>query len=279
MKKFGLVVFLLVGLLLFSACQGAAGPPGPQGPPGPAGPAGAAGPPGPPGKAPEEPKATAFSIVEGGLMYDKWWMAVEDATEPTTDHPLWALQDTNTRSGSTTWRCKECHGWDYTGEDGAYSEGSHYTGFPGVYDAYLSKTKAQLMDAITGGTDSQHDFSSVLSEAALENLVNFLKEGIIDDTKYIDYDTKKTIGADVAYGEELYTSTCVACHGADGKQIDFHHGEGVKGVANDNPCETLNKIRYGHPGPSMPAGVTNGWSVQDALDVLGYTQALPEWGN
>lgn len=45
-KKFGLVVFLLVGLLLVSACQGATGP---QGPPGSAGEPGPQGPAGPPG--------------------------------------------------------------------------------------------------------------------------------------------------------------------------------------------------------------------------------------
>lgn len=44
MKKISLGVFLLVGLLLVSACQGA---PGPQGATGPPGPAGSAGPPGP----------------------------------------------------------------------------------------------------------------------------------------------------------------------------------------------------------------------------------------
>ena len=80
------------------------------------------------------------------------------------------------------------------------------------------------------------------------------------------------------YGEELYTSTCVACHGANGKLIDFHDGEGVKGVALDNPWETLHKIRFGQPGsnPPMPAGVANGWSTEDAVDVLGYSQALPD---
>ena len=52
MKKFGLVIFLLVGVLLLSACQGAAGLQGTQGPQGPAGspgPTGSAGPQGPAG--------------------------------------------------------------------------------------------------------------------------------------------------------------------------------------------------------------------------------------
>lgn len=208
-------------------------------------------------------------------MYDKWWKAVEGTAEPTDDHPLWALQSTNERSGPDTWRCKECHGWDYQGKDGAYSTGSHFTGFPGIYNATMAKSKDQLLGALTGGVNSEHDFSSVLSEAALENLVNFLKEGPIDDTEYIDYGTKKAIGANIAHGEELYTSTCTACHGADGKTIDID-GAGVGAIANGNPWETLHKIRFGQPSEPMPAGVKNGWSVQDAVDVLGYSQTLPE---
>ena len=50
MKKFGLVTFLLVGILLVTACQGVLGPTGPQGPPGPQGPAGPQGPKGPEGE-------------------------------------------------------------------------------------------------------------------------------------------------------------------------------------------------------------------------------------
>jgi thiosulfate dehydrogenase len=209
-------------------------------------------------------------------MYDKWWKVASGATEPTTDHPLWAIQDTNTRSSSATWRCKECHGWDYKGKGGAYSSGSHYTGFPGVYDASQTKTKSQLLDIMKGGTDYRHDFSSALGEAALGDLVNFLKEGPINDVPYIDYATKKAIGANTAHGKELYDKTCAVCHGANGKQIDFHSGEGVKGVANDNPWETLHKIRFGQPGTGMPSAVVNGWSTQDAVDVLGYSQNLPE---
>ena len=36
------------------------------------------------------------------------------------------------RAGADTWRCKECHGWDYAGKDGAYGSGDHRTGIVGV---------------------------------------------------------------------------------------------------------------------------------------------------
>lgn len=248
MKRLGLVALLLTGLLLVSACQAST---------------------------PEDTKADPASIARGGATYDKWWKVAEGASEPAGDHALWTTQSTNTRSDSGTWRCKECHGWDYSGEDGAYSSGSHFTGFPGVYDAGTSKTKAQLLKIMEGGENSQHDFSAVMDEEALQDVVNFLKEGLIDDTKYINYDTKEVIGANITKGEQLYDDTCVACHGSDGRTIKF--GDDVVGtLANGNPWETLHKIRFGHPGTAMPRTIELDWSVQDAVDVLGYTQTLPE---
>ncbi|MBI2979425.1 MAG: c-type cytochrome [Chloroflexi bacterium] len=253
MKKIGWLVFLLLGLLVISACKATA-PTAPT--------------------APEETKASPASISKGGLIYDKWWKAAAGATEPVGNQALWSTQTTNTRTGGDTWRCKECHGWDYKGKDGAYGKGSHLTGFPGVYNASLNKTKAQLMDTLKGKTNSSHDFASLLGETGINDVVNFLKEGLVDETKYIDYSTKKAIGANMTHGQELYSTTCAACHGADGKLILFDGKDSLGFLANDNPWETLHKIRFGQPGAPMPAGVTNGWSVQDSVDVLGYAQSL-----
>ena len=84
--------------------------------------------------------------ARGGALYDKWWkVAGVTATEPTGDHPLWASRpdmQSNTRIGSVTWRCKECHGWDYKGVDGAYSSGSHRTGFAGIFGTTQSSQGA-----------------------------------------------------------------------------------------------------------------------------------------
>jgi thiosulfate dehydrogenase len=249
MKRFGIipvVLVVIVGALFVIACQN------------------------------EQPKASAASIAKGGLIYDNWSNVIEGATAPTDNQPLWTLQTTNTRKGNDTWRCKECHGWDYRGKDGAYGKGSHLTGFPGVYDASLSKTKAQLKDVLKGKADSRHNFTSALGEAGLNDVVNFLKEGVVDQTKYIDSSTKKAIGANAANGLKLYSGTCVACHGTDGKQILFDGKNSLGFLANDNPWETLHKIRFGHPGSAMPSGVVTGWSIQDTVDVLGHSQTLPK---
>jgi len=63
-------------------------------------------------------------VSRGGQLYDEWWK-VTGAEAPTSSHPVWATQSTNTRTGEDTWRCKECHGWDYLGAEGAYGSGSH----------------------------------------------------------------------------------------------------------------------------------------------------------
>ncbi len=86
---------------------------------------------------------------------------------------------------------------------------------------------------------------------------------------------KKVTGADIANGKALYESTCVSCHGTDGKTLVFD-GAGIGAIANGNPVETLHKIRFGQPATGMPSAVASGWSTQDAVDVLGYSQTLPE---
>ena len=222
------------------------------------------------------PTASPGSISKGGLIYDNWSKAIAGATAPTGNQPLWALQTTNTRTGNDTYRCKECHGWDYRGKDGAYGKGSHLTGFPGVYDASLSKTKAQLLDILKGKSDSRHNFATALGEAGLNDLVNFLKEGIVDESKYIDASTKKAITPNVTRGKERCSSACVSCHGVDGKQILFDRKNSLGFLANDNPWEVLHKIRFGQPASPMPAGIVSGWTVQDSVDVLGYAQSLPK---
>ena len=314
------VVLLLSIAILISACAGPAGtvgPAGPQGaggekgatgdrgPAGATGPAGAAGPAGvaglagatgPAGTAGAKPSAeelktliadqlrgaaaNATSIARGGRLYDDWIKETK-ATTPTGNHSLWALQTTNARSGKDTWRCKECHGWDYKGISGAYGTGSHRTGFVGVYGAGTSKSKEQLLEIMKGGTAYSHDFSKLLNEQSLTDLVNFLSQGLINDTRYVDYATRKPVGANATQGATLYNGTCAApiCHGPDGKGINFGTPEAPEylgTLAAGNPWEAIHKIRNGQPDVSlMPAGLVNGWSIQDVLSVLAHTQTLP----
>lgn len=215
-------------------------------------------------------------IIAGALLYDKWY-AVVGGSAPAGDMPIWARQSTNSRSGPETWRCVECHGWDYKGAQGAYASGSHYTGFPGVRDLAAAQSLDELIGHLKGSKDPAHNFATYMDDAALTRLVQFLKYGLINDDDYIDDISLKVIGGDVARGKALYEETCAACHGADGKQIVFR-SEGVNEylgtVANRDPWRFLHRTRFGVAGVDMPVGAKLGWTVEEGRDVLAYVQTF-----
>ena len=212
--------------------------------------------------------------VRGGVLYDAWWEVI-GADKPTTDQPLWKTQTTNTRTGADTWRCKECHGWDYKGKDGAYGSGSHQTGFSGILDA-ASMSADDLTAWLTGQKNADHDFSAVMGEAEISALVTFMQKETFDTASYINAD--KTVNGDPAKGKAKFEKTCAACHGLDGKEINFGDAaepEYVGTVAADNPWEFFHKASFGHPGEPMPAGVALGYTMEDRANLLAYTQTLP----
>ncbi|NQV14582.1 c-type cytochrome, partial [bacterium] len=216
-------------------------------------------------------------LVRGGQLYDKWWK-VNDGTEPASNFdPIWASQSTNTRSNGDSYRCKECHGWDYVGKDGRYSSGSHFTGFDGVW-ASRTNDKADLFDAIkdAGG---DHDLTAELSDVDVLDLTKFIVDGLVNMSLYIDASDIAT--GDATAGQTLFVDNCSFCHGADGNSLDFEGDDGVQGVgflANDNPQETLHKVRWGHPGsnPAMLSMVDEGLTDGQIGDILAYAQSLPE---
>jgi len=220
----------------------------------------------------DESKLATADAVRGGLLYDKWW-TVNGATEPTGNHPLYPAA--GQKSGADTWRCKECHGWDNKGKDGAYSSGSHFTGLNGVYEA-RNRNSAHIFGKIT-----KHNLA--LSEQDIWDLSRFIKEALVEMDKYINFTgaKKKSAAGDATLGKALFENTgtgggqCIMCHGADGTAIKFDGGTlAIGDVANDNPWEILHKIRIGHPGSSMPSAVKNGLSITDQINILTHAQTL-----
>jgi len=151
-----------------------------------------------------------------------------------------------------SWRCKECHGWDYKGADGAYSKGSHFTGIKGVMGA-SGLAPEKLHEIIMNKTHAYTE--DMISHSAMEKLALFLSAGLIDMDCYIDRETKVVRG-NVQRGAAFFQTICAVCHGFDGKAMNFkdeEHPEYVGTVANENPWETLHKIRFGQPGGWSPS--------------------------
>jgi mono/diheme cytochrome c family protein len=216
-------------------------------------------------------------LVAGAQLYDSWFAAL-GVDPPPGNMPLWSRQSTNTRSGADTWRCSECHGWDYQGSQGAYASGSHYTGFPGVMQALQNMSVDEVMGQLRGQKDPAHDFSKYIDDAHLEQLATFLKLGLIDDSQYIDSTSLKVIGGDLQHGQQLFQQTCARCHGKDGTEKVFRT-EGIDeylgSVANRDPWRFLHRTRFGVAGTDMPIGYELGWIPADGRDVLKYVQTLP----
>jgi len=212
----------------------------------------------------------AWKLSRGGKIYDKWFAEMNSST-PKNTHP--AYPSVGKKKGGTTWRCKECHGWDYNGRNGAYSKGSHFTGIKGVRGMVgkpLSTIKSVVRDSLHGYT------KSMIPDNELNNLAYFISKGQVDMTKYIDFSNKKIRGSSKR-GANFFQTLCAICHGADGKRINFHNNikkpEYIGTVANKNPWEIFHKIRNGQPGAVMIS--LRALSIQDQLDIIAYLKLLP----
>lgn len=215
---------------------------------------------------------TKADLVQGALLYDHWPKVI-DKNPSTGNHPLYP--EASKKKGVTTWRCKECHGWDYIGKEGRYKSGSHFTGISGIDKAKgksAEKVYASLKDSA-----NKHDFSTMMSDEDLWALTRFIKEGAYDIAGAINTDGKAS--GDSSKGKGMFAASCLDCHGAGGNEYDFESKkEGIQGVgflANDNPQETLHKILWGNPGTDMPSLIVDGSKdFKDAVDILTFSQTL-----
>jgi cytochrome c553 len=232
--------------------------------------------------------SSAAALTLGGRLYDAWWEA-KGTAEPEITFDYYVRDTAGTQTGSTTWRCSECHGWDYRGVEGQYGTGSHFTGVRGLLDVVATRSDGQLFAAIKLGTptgsDSQlnedHAFAGLMSDSDILALVLFLREGMIDLSPVIDA-TGGQIAGDADRGAALYAAgglgTCGKCHDVDGRGINFGDDvapEYVGTVVAESPWEALHKIRWGQPGTGMPSAVHEGLELQDQADILRHCQTLP----
>ena len=110
--------------------------------------------------APAQAAEQESAIARGGKLYDKWW-AENGTAKPEGMHAAYPIKD-GKYANHNSFRCKECHGWDYRGKDGAYKSGSHASGIKGV-SAMAGKDPAAI-EAIL--KDKNHAFSDAQLSAA-----------------------------------------------------------------------------------------------------------------
>lgn len=217
-------------------------------------------------------------VLRGGQLYDNWWMTSE-ASAPAGTHPLYP--PAGQQSGSVTFRCQECHGWDYLGVDGVYGSGEHFTGIGGVLDTALSQ--AEIFDLVRGTqVTSGHGFETFgMTHQDIWDVAAFIESGAISLAPYVD--GAGSFVGDAVQGELNFTTggatPCAVCHGSNGAAIDFGDAgdpEWIGTVAYYDPWRLFHKIRYGQPGAAMPSWLAAGGNLQGAADIGRYAQtALP----
>lgn len=218
----------------------------------------------------EEARSQVWDIARGGQLYDNWGKVLGKEL-PAETHP--AYPASGKQKGEATWRCKECHGWDYKGADGAYGKGSHYTGIKGLRAMVGADPKA-IAKIIT---DDKHRYTeAMIGRREVEKLALFVSLGQIDMDQHIDRATRKSRG-EAGRGAPTYQTICAVCHGFDGKTLNFKTPEApeyVGTIARENPWEFMHKARFGQPGIPMISLIT----LPDATlaDLLAVAQTLPE---
>jgi thiosulfate dehydrogenase len=207
------------------------------------------------------------SYARGGKLYDKWYKVI-GVKPPKESHPLYPKDKKYAKKPKSNWRCKECHGWDYKGKDGAYAKGKHRTGIKGtngMWGADPAKVIATLKD-------KKHAYGDKLSEADMNDLANFITKGQIDMDKYIDRTTKMPKGGDAAKGAAYFNTVCANCHGREGT-LPKDMGKSL-GAQMGNPWEVMHKVMNGQPDEKMPA--LRAFGMQPILDVMAYVATLPK---
>ena len=206
---------------------------------------------------------TESAIARGGRLYDKFF-AENKSAKPTADHPSYIKDGKYGKDSS--WRCKECHGWDYKGKDGAYAKGGHFTGIKGISGA-AGKDPAAIAAVFR---DKTHGYSEAqLSAKDASDLALFVSKGQGNLAKYLD-GANKTKG-DGAKGAAYYNTLCAGCHGEDGKKVK--DGPALGSVA-DNGAEMMHKLLNGQPAEAMPA--LRALDHQIAADIAVHLTKLPK---
>jgi thiosulfate dehydrogenase len=209
------------------------------------------------------------SLARGGTLYDKWYKVI-GTRAPAKKAPAYPDSAKYASKPSSTWRCKECHGWDYKGKDGAYSKGKHFTGVKGIQ----GMKGASAADIIAVLKDKNHQYGDKMEAADLQDLANFVSKGQVDMDAYIDRATKNPKG-NKAKGAGYFDTICIGCHSKDGsrpKDMDKSLGAQM-----GNPWEVMHKIMNGQPDEPMPA--LRALDRKVIVDIMAHITTLPKKQN
>ena len=207
------------------------------------------------------------SIARGGKLYDKWY-GVIGVDAPKKSHPAYPADKKYAAKPEANWRCKECHGWDGKGVDGAYASGKHSTGIKGI-NGMAGADPAKIIAVLKGNT---HGYAGKMEDQDFQDLALFVSKGQVDMSKFIDYASKSPKGGNADQGAAYFNTICVGCHRKDGSYPKDM--EKTLGKQMGNPQEVMHKILNGQPDEKMPA--LRALDRQIIVDLMAHIKTLPK---
>lgn len=187
------------------------------------------------------PTEPAAAIARGGRLYGDW-IKETGRSAPREVHPAWT--GPAPASPGDTWRCRDCHGWDYQGKDGPAARVSPVPA--GGMALREGAPPAAIMAILT---DDTHRYGGKLTIRDLSDLAAFVSQGQFRMGWAIDPDKASFHGRGEGYGDH-YQTLCASCHGATGTAVRTMSPLGR--MVRENPWRALHNVLNGHAGESMP---------------------------
>lgn len=209
------------------------------------------------------------SHVRGARIYDDF--TIELAATVPGPNPLLALANEPTAGVTDTdsWRCSQCHGFDYEGGVFTFNNGATNNLLEIVYDVRW-RDEGYIADFLFTGFDAWdgtavvnvHNYSTLLTPQAIVDVSDFVANELYDTHMYVRAASNGSLG-DHMNGMALYNSVppvngaippiirvnganfnCVDCHGADGLLVA---GVDLYNVAWTDPFMFMHRVLFGSP--------------------------------
>lgn len=308
LPKFPAILFVLIGLFTVTACGGASGGKDASSSSSSSSSGNSGSSSSSSSGALDESGGLAYQMADGitgGQLYAEFWASETGFSLANSNlDNLQQLDKINAKADF--FRCVQCHGWDRLGRLGGYSNRAPTADRPGVADVDLAKISEMLspqplFDRIKSGShyrsiqedlddydpafnyvigDKMPNYSEILTDAQIWDIVKFLKEEALDTTALYDivllgsqyprsrgFANMGVDGSSVA-GEQLFTNKCSACHGADGTKLLLDEGLYTVGsYIRSKPYEAQHITKFGHLG-SVMGPVLKDSSLSDIQDLF-----------
>jgi len=229
------------------------------------------------------PIRTAYSQTEpigdltrGGRLYASW-DNLAPGTLPENAQPLWPENIGGEFPPRYTWRCVNCHGWDYSGSQSrSFLAATRAMEYPNLF-SMVAKPEEEILAYLDGSLNPDHDFSAYLTEQDLRDLSTFLTKGLTLPELIADWETFQVWGT-VEIGEQNYQQHCASCHGLEGEKLNLNTTESpvfLGDLSWSNPWRVAHQMRFGHPQSRVPPAEMLGLSFSQQIDTLAYIQTMP----